>query len=405
MIFGRSKRIKELEDQVAWLRRELEEARREADEWRESAEKWRKRFSSLISKLEELAESLRIPLDFDNPLKFVDELKGFIEGLRGRLEECEARIAQLTTQPPSPSLSASTLRFADADPVEEFLKLDEKTGFMAREVFKLKALGYDDLQTARIVGARLRFQGYSGEVSVKDVKGVVRELVYEDFLHPAYLKDSRGREVLIHFPTYYGLEVFERLELVEGLGPEPWNLLQYDYLKIRMEKRRRKFLDHEEMVQKAKELFSIMGCEVLEGKDVEGLRSSVEWLKRVQPDLLISLRGNSANSELVPVEVETLSNSLDDFEKKLRNYKECCEELDKPKPSKPIPLFIVVDELAKRMLISRIAYCVDSMSEGGRESFKFSIASLEELRKLVRLNELERALKRVREVFEVEVEH
>jgi hypothetical protein len=61
------------------------------------------------------------------------------------LEECEARIAQLTAQPPLPSLSASTLRFADADPVEEFLKLDEKTGFMAREVFKLKALGYDDL--------------------------------------------------------------------------------------------------------------------------------------------------------------------------------------------------------------------------------------------------------------------
>jgi len=108
-----------------------------------------------------LSRRFGIPFDYSNP-----DLEGFlnfIEELKRKLEECEAQIAQLTTPPSSlsplsqpPTLKSVNTEFADPESVEDFLKLDEKTGGWARKVFAYALLGYNPLQMAKMLKVRKR---------------------------------------------------------------------------------------------------------------------------------------------------------------------------------------------------------------------------------------------------------
>jgi len=224
-------------------------------------------------------------------------------------------------------------------PLKILQSLDRETGGLAKKVFAHCLLGYRADAVARMLSVKL-----------KVVEEVIRELIERGLLRFMTLKTLRASSArTVYFPSPFGLEVCNKVELIDGLGVLPWALLQYKYLEARARRRERRLPSHEEMVEVVKEKLVHAGYEVEEGSG---------------PDL-IAVRGGEARNEL-RVEVETLSNTLDDLQKKVRGYAQRGE----------MPLFVVFDELAEKMMEQRLAYCA---WEAKMEHFSFMTSTLDEL--------------------------
>lgn len=380
-----------LEDEVKRFREQLEKAQRALKE--EHEKRW-----SLIGGLWNLSRRFGIPFDPNNPS--LEGFSNFIEELMRRSEECEAQRAKLTTSS-SPSLSQPpTLKFVnvgfmDLDPVEDFLELDEETSGWARKVFKYVILGYNLLQMAKMLKVRKRgvSKDYLREVLEILVKkkylGVAKVIprpfkTLSDLLRREWDEGSGGgkRERNVYYPTLRGLEVCKGVRLDRNLDPQPLALFQYEFLRMRRaeEKKRGKFLSEKGMIEIAKNVLK-SGYQVAEELDgaLELLRKrlglsrdEVEWYVmrtwpgllsgRLRPDLFVVI-----GESIVPLEVETLSNSLEDLGDKVFEYTNW---------RAPEPLFIVLDECAERMQLVRMACCFENLEVG---EYSFAISPLKRL--------------------------
>jgi chorismate mutase len=320
--------------------------------------------------------------------KSIDEMEKGIERL---MEERKPKArdfqASLTPQLPSPppSIPLTSRRPLEQDPVKMLSSIDSRHYGKASQVFAYALLGYNDDWIAKTLGIKK----WVVEMIVEDLEKC--ELLDEASL---YIPEDLELELSspVHFPTAKGLVVCERTQLMRKLIPCPWHIYQYNYLRSKFKGKRKKFPSHGEMVNEVKGLLSRAGYRIIEGVvEVEvKLGERPSWLESVRPDFLLA-----RNERLVPVEVETLSNNLNDLTEKVRKYS-----------GEVIPLFIVVNKLAKRMLLSRIAFCLETlrlMLNNDVESFEFSIISCDEIRDLVISNKLDELSDKMMTVLKMEV--
>jgi len=101
-------------------------------------------------------------------------------------------------------------------------------------------------------------------------------------------------------------------------------------------------------------------------------REEVEWhimrtwpgllFERPRPDLLVV-----GGKRIVPLEVETLSNNLEDLEDKVFEYTAM---------RVPEPFFIVLDEFAERAQLVRMVCCLENLE---MREYSFAISPLKRL--------------------------
>lgn len=349
-------------------------------------------FPHLVLRLQRLSEKLGVPFYPDDPLKSIDEVEKGIERLiEERRSKAHDSQKSLTPQLPfSPlSISSTPRRPLEQDPVKILSSLDSRHNGRATQVFAYTLLGYNDDWIAKALGIKKWV-----------VEMIVGDLEEYELLDKAslYIPEDLELELSspVYFPTVKGLKACERAQLMRKLIPCPWHIYQYNYLRSKFEGKRKKFPSHGEMVGEVKGLLSRAGYRIIEGvAEVEvKLGERPSWLEGVRPDFLLAR--NERLVPPVPVEVETLSNNLNDLTEKVRKYS-----------GEVIPLFIVVNKLAKRMLLSRIAFCLETlrlMLNNDVESFMFSIISCDEIRGLVISNKLDELSDKIMTVLEMEVD-
>ena len=187
------------------------------------------------------------------------------------------------------------------------------------EVLKRVLLGYCNYTTL------VRRGGLEGVVERSRIKGVLEKLVSNGWLNILKVKRLRSRSTTeVYFPSPYGLIACEKI-----LG-RAWTYAQVEHLK---------------------ELKEYRGHEELLSEVVERLRHTHKQITTDPRECIVRFEGVSHRADLkvdgVLVEVETLSNTIDDT-----------EEMVKTIVGHQGELYVVVGgEMSRRMMEQRLCMC------------------------------------------------